>query len=98
MNYSFIEETVEFIFALGLFANAVLFVPQAIALYKTKNSAGLSLITFLGFNIIQLFTIFHAYLRDDYILFFGYFAAFISCGAVTVLIILYKDNHRQRKL
>ena len=51
-----------------------------------------SRISLAGFNLIQLFTILHAYIHKDFLLFIGYLAAFITCGAVTVLIILYKDK------
>ncbi|HAU0134657.1 TPA: hypothetical protein JBF03_10805, partial [Legionella pneumophila] len=44
-------------FSLSLLVNALLFIPQIITLIKTKSSQGLSLITFAGFNIIQLFTL-----------------------------------------
>ena len=92
MQIDWIESLVESVFALGLFVNAILFVPQAIALYKSKSAVGQSLVTFAGFNLIQLFTILHAYIHKDFLLFIGYLAAFITCGAVTVLIILYKDK------
>ena len=92
MQLNFVESIVESVFALGLFVNAILFIPQAIAIYKSKNAEGQSLFTFAGFNLIQLFTIFHAYIHKDFLLLIGYFAAFISCGAVTVLIILYRNK------
>ena len=92
MQIDWIESLVESVFALGLFVNAILFVPQAIGLYRSKSAVGQSLVTFAGFNLIQLFTILHAYIHKDFLLFIGYLAAFITCGAVTVLIILYKDK------
>jgi MtN3 and saliva related transmembrane protein len=81
---------IETFFSLGLFINALLFIPQIIKLYKTKSSEGFSLITFFGFNFIQIFTIFHGYLHHDILLMFGYILSFVTCGSVTYLIILYK--------
>ncbi|MDR2617190.1 MAG: hypothetical protein LBC22_05280 [Endomicrobium sp.] len=52
---------------MAMFINAALFLPQVIKLYKTKSTKGLSLITFIGFNIIQLSSILHGYIRKDYI-------------------------------
>jgi MtN3 and saliva related transmembrane protein len=54
-------------FGMAMFINAALFLPQVIKLYKTKSTKGLSLITFIGFNIIQLSSILHGYIRKDYI-------------------------------
>jgi MtN3 and saliva related transmembrane protein len=81
---------IEIIFSIGLFANAFLFLPQAIKIFKTKNISDLSLITFLGFNIIQMFGILHGYLHNDYILVFGFGLSFIFCGLVTTLILIYR--------
>ncbi len=92
MQLSWLESFVESAFALGLFVNAVLFIPQAIAIHKSKSALGQSLITFAGFNLIQIFTILHAYIHKDYLLLVGYLAALISCGAVTILIVLYRDK------
>ncbi len=83
-------DTVEIIFSLGLFINAVLFIPQIIRLYKTKNSQGISLVTFGGFSIIQFFTVLHAYLHQDILLLLGFLLSLITCGIVTFLIIFYR--------
>lgn len=77
-------------FFLALVANALLFVPQAWKLYKLKTSKELSLATFFGFNIIQVLTAIHAYLGNDILLLIGSVLAFISCGAVTYLSLLYR--------
>jgi len=81
---------IETVFSLGLFINAMLFVPQIIRLYKTKDSQGISLTTFIGFNFIQLFTVLHGYLHKDYLLMLGYILSFITCGFVTILTLIYK--------
>ncbi len=87
-----IKDLIEIIFSLGLFFNAALFVPQAIKLWKTKKAEGLSLTTFAGFNVIQLFIILHAYILHDALLMFGYTLSLITCGFVTVFIIKYRDK------
>lgn len=85
-----IRAIVDIIFGLGLFLNALLFIPQALRLFRFKDAAGISLLTFLGFNIIQLFTVLHAYFEKDYILMFGFLLSFITCGIVTSLIWVYR--------
>ncbi|MFT3742275.1 MAG: PQ-loop domain-containing transporter [Gammaproteobacteria bacterium] len=85
-----LQSFIETFFSLGLFVNAALFVPQAIRLYKTKDAVGFSLITFFGFNLIQLFTILHGYLHHDLTLAIGYLLSLITCGIVTFLICLYR--------
>lgn len=87
-----IKTIIETIFGLGLFVNAILFIPQIISLYKAKDSKEISLLTFAGFNLIQLFTLLHGYLHDDYLLVLGYFLSLITCGTVTVMIIVYRRN------
>jgi MtN3 and saliva related transmembrane protein len=81
---------IEFIFGLALFVNALLFVPQIIQLLRTKNADGLSLITFAGFNLIQLFTVLHGYLHHDYLLMVGNLMSLLTCGIVACLIVKYK--------
>jgi len=88
-----IAAIIEIIFSVGMFINAGLFVPQAIKIYRTKSTEGLSLLTFAGFNIIQFFTILHGYLHQDFLLMLSVGASFITCGAVTVLILIYQDRH-----
>lgn len=87
-----LETVIEIIFGLGLFINAALFIPQIIKLYKTKNAQGLSLLTFAGFNLIQLFTVLHGYLHRDYLLMLGYVLSLIACGTVTAMIIYYRNK------
>lgn len=92
MNYfnTIITYIIEAGFSIGLIVNAFLFIPQALAIYKTKNSNSVSVTTFLGFNVIQGFTISHAYLVHDYMLFFGMFASFLTCASVTGLSLWYR--------
>ena len=83
---------IEFGFSISLLANALLFIPQIIAIIKKRSAEGVSLITFVGFNAIQAFTMFHGLLAHDYILALGYFLSILTCGTVSFLIIYYKYN------
>lgn len=81
---------VQFGFAISLLVNAILFIPQAYTIYKSKNVEGCSLITFAGFNVIQLFTVFHGFLTHDYLLVTGYLLSILTCGTVSVLVFYYR--------
>ena len=86
-----LQYVIETLFSAGLFINAILFIPQIVRLFRTKNSRGLSLMTFAGFNAIQFFTMLHAYLHRDYLLLIGMALSLLTCGIVTVMIFLYRD-------
>ncbi len=86
------EYIIDFIFAIALFINAVLFIPQIIMLYRAKDSKELSLLTFGGFNLIQLFIFLHGYIHKDYLLMLGYLLSLISCGTVTFMILWYRKS------
>lgn len=77
-------------FSVCLIANAALYIPQIFALLKAKTAEGLSLFTFLGFNVIQLFTLLHGLIINDFILVFGCVVSLITCGTVSWLIAYYK--------
>ena len=81
---------VEFLFGIGLFINAALFVPQIVVLLREKHSKDLSLITFGGFCLIQFFTVLHGIYVHDWLLVIGYVLSIATCGAVTVLAIYYR--------
>ena len=81
---------VEFGFSISLLANALLFIPQILALIKQKSADSLSLLTFTGFNIIQLFTMLHGLLTHDFLLAGGYLLSIVTCGTVSFLIIYYR--------
>lgn len=78
------------VFATGLFINAMLFIPQAIRIYKTRTAKDLSLTTFIGFWLTQLAAVIYGYIHQDYILMFGYILALMTCGVVTILIITFR--------
>ena len=98
MNY--LTNIIEFIFSLALFFNALLFIPQALKIFKTKASKNISLLTFSGFLLIQLTTVLYGIIKHDHFLIFGYLFSMITCGLVIVLAFIYKnrvkvfdDNH-----
>ena len=89
------ESIVNFIFGFGLFINAALFIPQILLLLKKQHADDVSLTTFLGFFIIQLFTILHGLYTHDWILVAGYIASIATCGTTTMLIIYYRFKNKK---
>jgi len=86
------KEIVAILFGLGLMVNAALFVPQAVKIFKTKSAKDVSLLTFAGFNVLQLIGIVHGALQQDWSLIIGMTASFLACGAVTVLGLAYRGK------
>ena len=84
------KQIVAVVFGLGLLCNALLFVPQALALWRKKNSEGVSLLTFGGFNVLQAIGIVHGFYQGDLSLILGMTASLIACGAVTSLTLFYR--------
>jgi uncharacterized protein with PQ loop repeat len=94
------KEAVAVIFGLGLLCNALLFVPQAMAVWRKKTDEGISLITFGGFSILQAIGIIHGLYQRDLSLTLGMAASLLSCGAVTFLTLFYRSRrraHQRRK-
>ena len=89
------KEIVAVIFGLGLFGNAALFVPQALALWRKKTDEGISLVTFAGFNILQVVAIVHGVYQNDLALILGMIASLITCSAVTTLTIFYRLRRKR---
>lgn len=84
------KQMVAVIFGLGLLCNALLFVPQIVAVWRKKSDEGISLITFGGFSILQIVGIVHGLYQQDLSLIFGMAASLLTCGTVTVLTILFR--------
>jgi len=84
------KETVAVIFGLGLLGNALLFVPQVIAVWRKKSDEGISLITFGGFSLLQVIGIVHGCYQGDPSLILGMAASLLTCGSVTGLTIFYR--------
>jgi MtN3 and saliva related transmembrane protein len=84
------KQIVAVIFGLGLLCNALLFVPQALAVWRKKTDEGISLITFGGFSILQAIGIVHGFYQQDLSLILGMAASLLSCGTVTFLTLFYR--------
>lgn len=85
---------IEIIFSLAVFINAALFIPQVIKIVREKSAKAVSFITFGGFNLIQIAIIAHGFIHHDWLLAIGMGLSFITCGAVTILIIVYEGKAR----
>jgi len=85
--YSFVIHT---LFSLALFINAVLFIPQAIRIFKAKSSESVSLVTFLGFVMIQFTCVLYGLLKDDWILTIGFLTAMATCSSVVIMAFIYR--------
>jgi MtN3 and saliva related transmembrane protein len=84
------KEIVAVIFGLGLLGNALLFVPQVLAVLRKKSDEGISLVTFGGFSVLQAIGIVHGIYQHDLSLILGMAASLLSCGTVTALTLLYR--------
>jgi len=84
------KEIVAVIFGLGLGCNALLFVPQVLAVWRKKSDEGISLITFGGFSVLQVVGIVHGVYQRDWSLILGMAASLLTCGTVTGLTIVYR--------
>lgn len=80
---------VALIFGFGMVLNACLFVPQAWHLWKTKSAQGVSVLSFAGFNALQLIGVAHGYFQQDFALMAGMLASLLTCGSVTLLAAYY---------
>lgn len=84
------KQIVAVIFGLGLLGNALLFVPQALAVWRKKTDEGISLITFAGFCLLQIIGVIHGLYQHDMSLVLGMAASFITCGTATGLTMYYR--------
>jgi MtN3 and saliva related transmembrane protein len=84
------KEIVAVVFGFGLLCNALLFVPQVLAVCRKKTDEGISLITFGGFSVLQVIGVVHGVYQRDLSLIVGMAASFLSCGSVTGLTIFYR--------
>jgi len=89
------KEIVAWVFGFALMGNAALFVPQAIALWRKKSDEGISLVTFAGFNLLQAIAIVQGVYQHDLALILGMIASLITCGAVTLLTLIYRVKRRR---
>ncbi len=91
-----VEHIIGFLFGLGLFVNAFLFIPQGIKLYRTKDAKDLSKITFVGFCIIQILAILYGLIHNDWVLVIGYGASIVTCGTVTLMSFAYTMKDKKK--
>jgi MtN3 and saliva related transmembrane protein len=89
-EFDSMKETVALLFGLGLGGNALLFVPQIIAVWRKKTDEGVSLLTFGGFSFLQVVGILHGLLQHDPSLIWGMSASLATCGTVTGLTLYYR--------
>jgi MtN3 and saliva related transmembrane protein len=89
------KQIVAVIFGLGLLGNALLFVPQALAVWRKKTDEGVSLITFGGFSVLQAIGIVHGSYQHDLSLILGMAASLMSCGTVTLLTVMYRLRRKR---
>lgn len=89
------KEFVAVLFGLGLLGNALLFVPQVLAVWRKKSDEGISLVTFAGFNVLQVVSIVHGFYQHDIAMIQGMAASLLTCGAVTVLTLYYRTKRRR---
>lgn len=88
------KEAVALVFGFGMILNAALFVPQAWHLLRTRNAQGISISSFVGFNLLQLTGALHGFFQHDPALAFGMLASLVTCGSVTVLAVRYRHPER----
>jgi len=84
------KDLLDWLFGLGLGCNALLFVPQVLAVWRKKTDEGISLITFGGFSVLQVIGIVHGVNHQDWSLILGMSASLLTCGSVTALTIFYR--------
>lgn len=92
MNVDILKEVISAIFSIALFINAMLFVPQAIKIFKEKSAKSISLSTFFGFLLIQLAAVLYGIMQHDQVLVYGYLISMLTCSAVILLTLRYKNN------
>ncbi len=86
------KDLVAWAFGFGMGFNALLFVPQALSIWRTRNAAGVSLLTFGGFNALQALGVLHGALQRDWSLAVGMGVSLLTCGSVTLLALIYRGR------
>lgn len=77
-------------FSVALFVNAILFIPQAMKIVKAKNSQSVSLMTYVGFIVIQFVCMLYGIHIKDWILTYGFFVAMLTCMSVVFVVVVYR--------
>lgn len=89
------KQAISVLFGLGLLVNSLLFIPQLIQVWRRRSGENVSLLTFGGFNVLQIIAIVHGYLEHDTSLMLGTLASLITSGSVTVLCTFYRLRDRK---
>jgi len=89
------KQAISVLFGLGLLVNSLLFIPQLIQVWRRRSGENVSLLTFGGFNVLQIIAIVHGYLEHDISLMLGTLASLITSGSVTVLCTFYRLRDRK---
>jgi MtN3 and saliva related transmembrane protein len=84
------KDIVAWVFGFGMALNALLFVPQALSIWRTRRTEGVSLVTFGGFNALQALGVLHGVLQRDWSLAAGMAVSLVTCGSVTLLTLIYR--------
>ncbi|MDF1794985.1 MAG: PQ-loop domain-containing transporter [Coxiellaceae bacterium] len=81
---------INWFFGVGLFVNAMLFIPQLYRILKERSAKELSLIMFIGFCLTQLSAIAYGFVHDDWEIVVGFGLAFVLCFSITIFAIFYR--------
>lgn len=79
-----------FLYSISFVYTAIAAIPQIYNLLKTKKAEELSLITFLGFNFIQIISAFHAYINHETAFLIGMILLMCAYLPITGLIVYYR--------
>lgn len=92
-----IKDMFNFFYTIALIANACLYIPQAVKIYRNKSSKNLSITMFFGFSFYQFFAILNGIYYYDLPLIIGKISSFITCSVVIFLIFVYRKNRYEIK-
>jgi signal transduction histidine kinase/uncharacterized protein with PQ loop repeat len=97
LDLTVVQKVIEFAFSSALFVNALIFIPQAIKIFKEKSAEGVSVLTFFGFLLIQIAIIGHGLIHNDKLLIWGYVLSVITCGSVVLLALYYRNSPAKKQ-
>ncbi|MCW5590299.1 MAG: hypothetical protein KIT27_11640 [Legionellales bacterium] len=90
---------IDILFGLGLFINALLFVPQLLRIVRVKSGHDISLLTFAGFFILNLISSIYGYYHSDWIMVIGYAVSALMCVLIVLATLIYRrggDNTAEK--
>ena len=88
---SVIKNIVDILFDLGVFINALLYLPQAIKIFLSKSARGLSLLAFLIFDFSILAFLLHGLIQKDWPMVLGMALSLLTCGVTTIAVWVYRN-------